>query len=348
MLIMTACADSELPKGEVSSALSTIDTAQPVSEDFPDGYDTIGGTWKVGGIYYRDKLIDINDNEALQSMYKTTMITFNEDGSFVYLKKFNDRGIWTKKEGSKYDYILKTESVFRYDLQQGTLVEKALETENLKQYIITLLDDNSFILSEYDYIMGKAKSDDSPYIFVKEGASSQYIKDNKTPLRNEGDTHSDKKEQASEHDINQSSNASAGERDALAKALQYLGYTAFSYSSLIEQLEYEGYSHSESVYAADHCGASWEEQAEKKAASYLDYSAFSYSGLIDQLKYEGFTSSEAQYGADHCGADWNKQAAQKAQEYMEFTSMSRSELIDQLLFEGFTQSQAEYGANHAY
>ena len=39
--------------------------------------------------------------------------------------------------------------------------------------------------------------------------------------------------------------ATSGERNALEKAHKYLDYTAFSYSGLIEQLEYEGYSHAE-------------------------------------------------------------------------------------------------------
>ena len=143
-------------------------------------------------------------------------------------------------------------------------------------------------------------------------------------------------------------NASSGEKNAFARAMQYLDYTAFSYAGLIEQLEYEGFSHSEACYAADNCGVNWNEQAAIKALLYLDYSAFSYDGLIEQLEYEGFTPSEAQYGADNCGVDWNVQAAKKAEQYLEYSSFSKSELIEQLVFEGFTQSQAEYGVNKAY
>ena len=89
-----------------------------------------------------------------------------------------------------------------------------------------------------------------------------------------------------------------GEENALKKAHSYLDYSAFSYSGLIDQLEYEGYSTSEATYAADHCGADWKEQAVKKANSYLKYSSFSYDGLVDQLEYEGFTHEQATYGAD--------------------------------------------------
>lgn len=90
---------------------------------------------------------------------------------------------------------------------------------------------------------------------------------------------------------------SSGERNALKRAKDYLEYSAFSYQSLKEQLEFEGYSSSEAIYAVDHCGADWNEQAYKRAKQYLDYSAFSYDGLIDQLLFEGFTQAQAEHGA---------------------------------------------------
>ena len=84
-------------------------------------------------------------------------------------------------------------------------------------------------------------------------------------------------------------------------AKRYLDYTAFSYSGLIEQLEYEGYSTEEATYAVDNCGADWNEQAALKAQDYLDYASFSRSGLIDQLLFEGFTSEQAEYGVTAVG-----------------------------------------------
>lgn len=95
--------------------------------------------------------------------------------------------------------------------------------------------------------------------------------------------------------------ATLGEKNALKSAKAYLDYTAFSYTGLIEQLEYEGYSHTEAVYGADNCGADWNEQAAKSAANYLDYTSFSRSGLIEQLEYEGFTHSQAVYGVEQNG-----------------------------------------------
>ncbi|HIU75126.1 MAG TPA: Ltp family lipoprotein [Candidatus Pelethocola excrementipullorum] len=91
------------------------------------------------------------------------------------------------------------------------------------------------------------------------------------------------------------------QRNALSKAHDYLDYTAFSYSGLIGQLEYEGFSTEDSTYAVDNCGADWNEQAAQKAQDYLDYSSFSRTGLIEQLEYEGFTAEQAEYGVSAVG-----------------------------------------------
>lgn len=97
------------------------------------------------------------------------------------------------------------------------------------------------------------------------------------------------------------SGGTIGQKNALAKAKSYLDITAFSYSGLIAQLEYEKFSHEDAVYGADNCGANWSEQAAKKAASYLSLTSFSRDGLIEQLEYEGFTHEQAIYGAQANG-----------------------------------------------
>lgn len=94
---------------------------------------------------------------------------------------------------------------------------------------------------------------------------------------------------------------SLSKQNALLAAFNYLRYASFSYSSLVEQLEYEGYPHDDAVYAVDNCGADWNEQAALKAQSYLSYSPFSRQELIDQLIFEGFTTAQAEYGVSQVG-----------------------------------------------
>jgi len=91
------------------------------------------------------------------------------------------------------------------------------------------------------------------------------------------------------------------QKNAVAKAKSYLGFSAFSHDGLVAQLEYEQFSHADAVYGADNSGANWNEQAAKKAKQYMEYSAFSRGSLIDQLKYSEFTQEQAEYGANAVG-----------------------------------------------
>ena len=101
--------------------------------------------------------------------------------------------------------------------------------------------------------------------------------------------------------VDSANDPTTGEKNALSKAKDYLAFTAFSYSGLIDQLEYEGFTKEEATYGADNCGADWNEQAAKKAADYLDFRSFSRDELIDQLEYEGFTYDQAVYGVEANG-----------------------------------------------
>lgn len=95
--------------------------------------------------------------------------------------------------------------------------------------------------------------------------------------------------------------ATTEQKNALSQAKNYLGIMPFSHSGLIEQLKYEGYSDEAATYAADSCGADWNEQAAKQAQQYLDTMSFSHSGLVEQLIYEGFTADQAEYGVSAAG-----------------------------------------------
>ena len=95
--------------------------------------------------------------------------------------------------------------------------------------------------------------------------------------------------------------ATTEQLNALASAESYIDLMGFSYSGLIDQLEFEGYSTDAATYAADNCGADWNEEAAESAQSYMDAMSFSRQGLIDQLIHEGFTQEQAEYGVSAVG-----------------------------------------------
>jgi hypothetical protein len=97
------------------------------------------------------------------------------------------------------------------------------------------------------------------------------------------------------------SNETVSQANAVAKAIDYLNYTAFSYEGLIAQLEYDQFSQADATYGADNSGADWNAEAAAKAKDYMSYSAFSRGSLIAQLEYDKFTQAQAEYGANSVG-----------------------------------------------
>jgi hypothetical protein len=91
------------------------------------------------------------------------------------------------------------------------------------------------------------------------------------------------------------------QQSAQRKAGDYLKFTAFSRSGLIDQLVYEKFSVEDSTWAVDHMTVDYNEQAAKKAKDYLKFTSFSRPGLVDQLIYEGYTPQQAEYGASTTG-----------------------------------------------
>ena len=133
---------------------------------------------------------------------------------------------------------------------------------------------------------------------------------------------------------------------AIEAAKDYMNSSRhYTYIALIDQLENDQYTHDEAVFAAEHCGIDWNEEALAVAIDYLEYSPYSYSGLLQQVKHEKFTHEQAVYAVDHCGADWNEQALRFANILVESNPLSQEELISELEELGFTHEQAVYGAS---
>lgn len=98
---------------------------------------------------------------------------------------------------------------------------------------------------------------------------------------------------------------SVAQQNAYRTAEDYLGFTAFSRSGLIDQLEFEGYSTADAEFGVARIeaegGVDWNAQAAESAADYLSFTSFSRSGLIDQLVFEGYSREQAEYGVSTTG-----------------------------------------------
>ena len=253
------------------------------------GFESLGGNWVVGGIYYNNKIVDISDNEKLMEIYDAVFLNFYEDGTFLYMNMYNDRGQYTLQTNGAF--FLKTETVFLYEITSKGIVEKEVDNSSKITYIVSLIDKDTLQLGILDPMTGREKAGSDPLIFEREGVESSYISEHKVSLNNSNSRMGASKK-------NESTAVSPGMRNALQSAKDYLDAMSFSRKGLIEQLEYEGYSSSEAEYAVEHCGADWNKQAYDMAKDYLKMMAFSRSSLIEQLEFEGFTHSQAVYGVD--------------------------------------------------
>ena len=94
---------------------------------------------------------------------------------------------------------------------------------------------------------------------------------------------------------------SLSQQNAIRSAKSYLKALGFSRVELIEQLEYEGYTYEEAVYAVDSLEVDWNEECAESAKSYLNALPFSRKELKEQLEYEGFTDEQVAYGLQAVG-----------------------------------------------
>lgn len=137
--------------------------------------------------------------------------------------------------------------------------------------------------------------------FSRQGLLDQLLFEGFTPEQAEYGVSASYGAVASDGSADTGGEGSVSQRNAVEKARDYLKFSSFSRSGLIEQLEFEGFANVDAVYAVDSLDVDWNEQAALKAKSYLDTSSFSRQGLLDQLLFEGFTAEQAGYGVDSVG-----------------------------------------------
>lgn len=335
---------SELP-GIIETAAITEENIGIARSKLASGnkYDTNSRSFKNHFQHIKDEV----SNSSISDNYEYLKVTSEPGGIAVELsdKRLNKYAYGSAiLDQGEYYTVWKN---FRDSLANlSTSIYKVGEDQ-----LSTPCDSSIYVLNNYDkdLVLLCVRNGKVVYDIMEElGDSYASAQTSQQQTTSSVAANSQKKKTSNQSSGTNYSSATSGQKNALSKADSYLRSSAFSYEGLVEQLEYEGYSHSDAVYAADHCGADWDEQALLKAKSYLKSSAFSESGLKEQLEYEGFTSSQAKYGVDRCGADWNEQAVLKAKSYLKYSSFSKQQLIDQLIYEGFTQSQAEYGVSKSY
>lgn len=254
------------------------------SFEIPDGMEAT----QIGGQSY---IVTIAKGTAWAVMYATD-VSDEESASFVETLEALQQKSWADPNAEHHDESETEVSFPGFDVT-FTLYE-TFDGNGAHQYhMVGTFTDTWYVYTYY------FTSNDADYSYVR--LFTELIKES---------THSGKARRFAVQDAAEATAASteaekeevtAGQRNALRSADSYLNFTAFSYTGLIEQLEYAGYTQEEAKYAADNCGADWMEQAAKSAKTYLSFMGFSRSGLIEQLEYAGFTHEQAVYGVEQNG-----------------------------------------------
>ena len=155
-------------------------------------------------------------------------------------------------------------------------------------------------------------------------------------VEKKADTKESKSDRSSK--ANDTSKASDEDKEALAKAQEYLESLGnYSKEGLKAQLTApdEGYSEEAAQYAVDHVDADWKEQALKRASAYMEEMNLSKKELEEQLVSELFTKDEASYAADKVDVDWKEKAIGAGKEYRDNLGYTEEEISDSLKKDGY-------------
>ncbi|KSU16253.1 hypothetical protein LMG9449_2139 [Lactococcus lactis subsp. lactis] len=242
-----------------------------------------------------------SENNRLSTKKQDNMQTETKNQEWITLDNVdlkNGKHIITLENGEQYTVKGKvTSNVFGSDRELYFYVKKpdgtlGIDGSMTKNMGIPVKSDGTFEFTAQNQHESFILSPDMPSGFFKESDLKHkitiYLK-----YKDETTSHPSSSESTPEFSI------SREYKNALAKAKDYLEYSAFSKEGLKAQLIYSKYPEDAAQYAVDNVGADWNEQALKKAKDYLDYDSFSNEGLKDQLVYSKFTEDQAQYAIEH-------------------------------------------------
>lgn len=328
LFTLTGCRKNETTFGDGTKHENLLAYIHDLTDWNLEGKDLKNSSFSQSGYDYRseEKIDGISDNVSITYNTKKGKEVDKADLSFeVKSKEEAIKVIGKILDELNQNYYISSQKIRNYQISNDDddhNYDKLTNDEDLTTLITTKIQnkekieietyynptDSSFEKIYFDIAINDgtlSESYDDAYIHLKiindpkdfaidtedyygDGNSTTYEEDYSDDDSSSDDYYDD--DETTEQQV------TAGERNALDKAYNYLDTMAFSKSGLIKQLEYEGFTKSEAKYAVNNCGANWKEQAAKKAAQYLKSQSFSRARLIEQLEYEGFTSKQARYG----------------------------------------------------
>jgi|GEM_PF-2018798 hypothetical protein len=352
--------DSIISNASTAESVSAVSTAAQDKNGFNDStnvVDTMGGfSFSLPSYWQKDSKVYSDDAKRYyaETGSATAMLLLQKQSSTASdLTSGQDELV--KGFGNSFENY-KTSSINSITVAGKPAIQFSYtgSTSNVEcnGYTIFILDSDNKELVNAGIIVSNNVANDYTPDFEKTVSSC-------TLTATPSSTAAQSTDAASEAASVENTGVTAAQENALAEAKSYLAYTSFSHDGLVKQLEYDNIAEADAVYAADNCGADWNEQAVKKAKEYMNYTSFSRDSLASQLEYEGFTSDQAAYGADACfnsstqqggessgGSVSQQNALEKAKDYLSYTAFSYSGLVSQLEYDQFSHEDAVYAADN--
>ncbi|MEB6087317.1 Ltp family lipoprotein [Enterococcus casseliflavus] len=108
-------------------------------------------------------------------------------------------------------------------------------------------------------------------------------------------------EQNNDEQTQTENKGSSEQRRAIARAESFTNLMAFSRARLIQQLEFEGFTHNDAQWAVDQLTIDWNEQALKKANSYHSLMSLPPDNIRRLLAFEDFSEEQIDYAMTNIG-----------------------------------------------
>jgi hypothetical protein len=176
LVLLTSCGTqvTEPSPTEISFPETTSEIPVPAA----DGFETLGGSWEVGAVYYNNRIVDIKDVSALADMYDTVLLYFNEDGTYTHINLWIFSGEYTRSKNQNSAFLLTRKTVTSF--KDGKLITEPYDGK-VKE-IVKVIDDNTIQLADYDPITGDTKIGSTPLFFVRKKCDSDFIRENKVQI----------------------------------------------------------------------------------------------------------------------------------------------------------------------
>ena len=156
--LFTGCAKDEAVIPEDTLPTQTEPT-------IAEGFDILGGVWNVYGVYHNNRLVEVSSIEALEQMYSGTLLSFSEDGTFLYCNPIFSEGNYIKK--SESTFMLKVTRSYRLDYVDGKVIEVESENPPTISYLVTLVDGGAMLrFAQMDPMTGREVTDTMPLLFA--------------------------------------------------------------------------------------------------------------------------------------------------------------------------------------